>query len=258
MLVPSKDDCRRRGALRPWAGPAAVVVAVIAIAGPGVAAERIGQTAISRNVVEQVTAAPAAIQVGDDVFANEAVRTGGDSAAKFVFSDETNLALGATSTVKLDRFVYKGDTTYLKAAVNFTAGAFRFTTGGSDKGAYQLKTSTATIGVRGTVFDVKVEGGESTITLVEGAIDVCPRKQYDGDPRKLSKAQLKAFHCVQLTKAGQTTVVTSRRASLKASPFSFAEATGCEGGLCTATQTAALDLPAGAGGGGLMCYMKQD
>ncbi len=219
------------------------------------AAERIGKTAVTRNVVEQVATSPSAIQVGDDVFANESVRTGGDSAAKFVFSDETNLALGATSTVKLDRFVYKGDTSYLKAAVNFTAGAFRFTTGGSEKGAYQLKTSTATIGVRGTVFDVRVEGGESTVTLVEGAIDVCPRKEFDGDPRKLSKAQLKAFHCVELDKPGATAVVTSRRASLKSTPFSFASAAGCDGGLCTATTTAELAQPAS---GGLMCYMKQE
>ena len=58
-------------------------------------------------------------------------------AAKFVFSDQTNLALGPTSTVKLDRFVYKGETSYAKAAVNFAAGAFRFTTGASEKGAYQ-------------------------------------------------------------------------------------------------------------------------
>ena len=236
---------------------ASMAFVLLVLGAPAGAAERIGQTAISRNVVEQVAATPTAIVVGDDVFANEAVRTGGDSAAKFVFSDETNLALGATSTVKLDRFVFKGETSYLKAAVNFTAGAFRFTTGGSEKAAYQLKTSTATIGVRGTVFDVKVAGGESTITLVEGAIDVCPRKQYDGDPRKLSASQLKAFHCVQLTRAGQTTVVTAKRASLKGPPFSFAEATGCDGGLCTATMTAELTRPAGTGGG-LMCYMKQD
>lgn len=258
MLMPSTcGSGPQHGGARRLTGMTWLILVVAAAGAPAGAAERIGQTAISRNVVQQVTTTPAAIQVGDDVFADEAVRTGGDSAAKFVFSDETNLALGATSTVKLDRFVYKGETSYLKAAVNFTAGAFRFTTGGSEKGAYQLKTNTATIGVRGTVFDVKVVGGSSTITLVEGAIDVCPRQEYDGDPRKLSQAQLKAFHCVQLTKAGQTTVVTSRRASLKASPFSFAAATGCGEGLCTATTTAALTSPAGPGGG-LMCYMKQD
>jgi hypothetical protein len=223
----------------------------------GSAAETIGKTAVSRNIVEQVATTPAAIQVGDNVFANENVRTGEASAAKFVFSDETNLALGATSTVKLDRFVYKGQSSYLKAAVNFTAGAFRFTTGGSEKGAYQLKTTTATIGVRGTVFDVLVAGGETTITLVEGAVDICPRKEFDGNPRKLSKAQRKAFHCVELNQVGQTASVTSRRASLKSIPFSFADAAGCDGGLCGTTTTAELTQPAG-GGGGLMCYMKQE
>ena len=223
---------------------------------PATAAEKkIGTTAVSRNVVQQTGTRDVAIQVGDDVFSDESVRTGDQSAAKFVFSDETNLALGPTSNVKLDRFVYKGETSYLKAAVNFTAGAFRFTTGGSDKGAYQLKTSTATIGVRGTVFDLSVEGGETVITLVEGAIDVCPRKNYDGDPRKLSKAQLKAFNCVQLTKVGQTAVVGARRANLRSTPFSFADAAGCGDGLCTTTSFAQLSRP---GGGGLMCYMKTD
>ena len=243
-------------AVRAIMAPALTMVLAASLSS-AMAAERIGKAAVARNVVEQVAASTASIAVGDDVFANESVRTGGDSAAKFVFSDETNLALGATSNVKLDRFVYKGETSYIKAAVNFTAGAFRFTTGGSDKGAYQLKTNTATIGVRGTIFDVHVEGGETTVTLVEGAIDVCPRKEYDGDPRKLSKAQLKAFHCVELTKAGQTAFVTSRRASLKAAPFSFAAATGCGGGLCGTTTYAELAGPA-SGGGGLMCYMKQD
>ena len=230
-----------------------VMVAASVSAG---AAERIGKTAVSRNVVQQVTAQPTPIQVGDDVFSNENVRTGEESAAKFVFSDETNLALGAASNVKLDRFVYKGETSYLKAAVNFTAGAFRFTTGGSDKGAYQLKTNTATIGVRGTVFDVLVQGSDTIITLVEGAIDVCPRKNYDGDPRKLSKAQLKQYQCVSLTKVGQTAVVGARRASLRSTPFSFADAAGCGDGLCTTTSFAQLSQP--GTGGGLMCYMKPE
>ena len=256
--LPDLDGLRRtrKIAIRP-AGVMIGLLASLAVSGAASAVERIGGTAVARNVVEQVAAAPAAIKVGDDVFANEAVRTGAESAAKFVFSDQTNLALGPTSTVKLDRFVYKGDTSYVKAAVNFAAGAFRFTTGVSEKGAYELKTNTATIGVRGTVFDVLVVGGESTITLVEGAIAVCPRQNFDGDPRKLSKAQLKAFHCIELNKAGQTTVVTARRASLKATPFSFASAAGCGDGLCTATTATAAMTPIG-GSGDIMCYMKND
>ncbi len=245
-------------ALQSGALTAGLLIGGVALMGSATAAERIGTAAVSRNIVQEVKAAPTTITVGDDVFANEDVRTGADSAAKFVFSDQTNLAVGATSNVKLDRFVYKGETSYIKAAVNFTAGAFRFTTGSSDKGAYQLKTTTATIGVRGTIFDVRVRGGETTVTLIEGAIAICPRKNYDGDPRKLSKAQLKAFHCVELTMAGQTATVTARTASLGAPPFDFAAVTDCDGGLCGRTTTAELAAPAVAAGGPLLCYMKQE
>ncbi len=221
------------------------------------AEERIGNTAVARNeVVRVTTAAPTSIQVGDDVFADENVRTGVDSSAKFVFSDQTNLAVGPTSTVRLDKFVYKGDTSYAKAAMGLAAGAFRFTTGASDKRAYDIKTSTATIGVRGTVFDVLVSRQETTVTLVEGAVAVCPRSRFDGDPRRLSKGQLKRYHCVELDRPGQSTKVTSRQASAPAgtAPFSFA-GSFCAGdeSLCSATATAALDPNNPA-----LCYVNTD
>ena len=229
-----------------------VIGSLLSVASIASAEEKIGNTALVHNTVERVTTTPAAIKPGDDVFANENVRTGVESAAKFVFSDETNLALGPTSSVKLDRFVYKGPVSYTKAAVNFATGAFRFTTGGSDKKAYELKTNTATIGVRGTVFDVLVEGGETTITLVEGDVAVCPRKNFDGDPRRLSQAQMQQFHCVELKRPGQTTVVSSRRASLKSTPFSFASNFCSDGGsLCSATTAASIQQT-----GGIMCYAK--
>ncbi len=228
------------------------------------AQNRIGNTAIAHNEVSQLSAArTSAIQVGDDVFADEQVKTGQESSAKFVFSDQTNLALGPTSTVKLDRFVYKGETTYAKAAVNFAAGAFRFTTGGSEKGAYQLKTGTATIGVRGTVFDVSVKNGVTNVTLIEGEIAICPRGRYDGDPRKLSKAQLKHFDCQDLTKPGQTARVTSRSASLSGTPVNFAGTVcGGDAGLCSTTTAAASSVTIGSAAldpnNPALCYANQD
>ena len=201
--------------------------------------------------------------MGDDVFANERVKTGQDSAAKFIFSDSTNLALGAVSTVALDRFVYNGDTSYTKAAVTFAAGAFRFTTGGSDKSAYQLKTSTATIGVRGTQFDLSVKKGVTTLTLLEGEIVVCPRSRFDGDPRKLSKAQLKAFACLDLTRSGQTAQVTSRSAAFSRTAVDFAGACAGAPGLCSATAFAdASPVPATDAAldpsNPALCYVNQD
>jgi hypothetical protein len=230
------------------------------------AQSRIGATELARNTVSQLsTSGSSAIQVGDDVFANEKVGTGKDSAAKFVFSDSTNLAIGETSSVTLDRFVYKGDTTYTKAAVNFVAGAFRFTTGGSEKGAYQLKTSTATIGVRGTQFDLSVRNGVTKLTLLEGEVAICPRSRFDGDPRKLTKAQLKAHDCLDLTVAGQTAQVSSRSASLSKTPVDFASACGGAAGLCSVSVATASDGRIGTGGTAALdpsdpalCYASQD
>ena len=217
------------------------------------AAERIGSTEIAKNIVQEL-AGPAAkpIAPNDSVFANENVRTGAESAAKFVFSDSTNLAIGPTSTVKLDRFVYNTDADYKKAAIRFTTGAFRFTTGGSEKGAYDLRTNTATIGVRGTIIEVLVEKGESSITLIEGQCVVCPIQNYSGDPRKLSKQQIKKFQCIELTQPNQTTRVTAHSAQSSSTPVNFAANFCGGGGLCGVSVASATSNPP------LMCYMKQD
>ena len=77
---------------------------------------------------------------------DEVVKTGMESAAKLVFSDNTNLSMGPGSAVTLNKFVYSGAGSYEKATFQLVKGAFRFTTGGSDKRAYEIKTPTATIG----------------------------------------------------------------------------------------------------------------
>src|SRR6185295_15323341 len=42
--------------------------------------------------------------------------------------------------------------------------------------AYEIVTPTATIGVRGTVFDVYAkDDGEMAVAMIDGAIEVCPK-----------------------------------------------------------------------------------
>ncbi|MGB3582666.1 MAG: hypothetical protein WBA40_16380, partial [Roseiarcus sp.] len=73
------------------------------------AQEHIGSTALARNDVTRESAgASAPLVTGDSVFRNETVRTGADSNARLVFLDSTNLGVGPTSSVKLDQFVYVG------------------------------------------------------------------------------------------------------------------------------------------------------
>ena len=58
--------------------------------------------------------------------------------------------------------------------INFAVGAFRFLSSSKDPIGYELKTATATMGVRGTVFDFYVtEKGAMVVLMHRGALDVC-------------------------------------------------------------------------------------
>src|SRR5215472_13502882 len=100
--------------------------------------ERIGIAAVVRNTVSQLEPQVTKIAKGDEVVRNEVVRTAADSNAKFVLRDDTNLILGPSSTLKLDRTVFD-DPKAGDIAIKLTSGAFRFVTGHSNKEAYEIK-----------------------------------------------------------------------------------------------------------------------
>lgn len=225
-----------------WVRSSAIVLSVGAclLSAAALAQERIGQAAIARNEVTRVDAGrTSAIGVGDPVFRNEVVRTGAESAAKFVFVDETNLALGPVSTVTLDRFVFAGQATYSQAVVNLAKGAFRFTTGNSDKRAYEIRTNVATLGVRGTILDVLVEDTRTTATLQEGRAIACARRVGPGDRR--------AGGCLELTQPGDTAIITARgvvrAGGGRGRGFDFATVCAGDAGLCGQTTFAQGGAP---------------
>jgi hypothetical protein len=199
---------------------------------PAAQSQTIGVAATVRNDVAQVKGASALpISIGENVVRNEVVRTGADSSTKLVFSDSTNLAVGPVSTVTLDKFVFAGESNYREATVNLVRGAFRFSTGSSDKRAYTINTPVATIGVRGTELDILSERARTVATLNEGQAIVCTRSG-----RK----------CVTLSNPGDTAVVTLggvTRTPPGAPGFSFAQFCSGDGGLCTPTTFASLSSP---------------
>jgi hypothetical protein len=143
-------------------------------ASPVQAQTRIGEAAVVKNEVVRV-AGPSSTQinVGDGLLRDEVVRTGLDSAARLVMADSTNLSLGPSATIKLDRTVFNDEHSYREIAIRMTSGAFRFVTGHSEKAAYKITTPLATIGVRGTILDVLSQRGRTTVVLQEGASSVC-------------------------------------------------------------------------------------
>jgi hypothetical protein len=87
---------------------------------------------------------------GADVHESETIRTGSAGQANLRFIDDTNLSVGPTSVVKLDKFVYdpnKKDAG--SVAIEVSRGAFRFVTGTQNKGEFKIKTPYGTLGVRG-------------------------------------------------------------------------------------------------------------
>ena len=167
-------------------------IAVLA-ASPLSAQTRVGEAAVVKNQVLRVTgSATSQLNVGDGLLRDEIVRTGLDSAARLVMSDSTNLSLGPSASLKLDRTVFDDETHYRDVAIRLTSGAFRFVTGNSEKTAYKITTPLATIGVRGTTLDILSQRGQTVVNLREGQASVCTV----------------SFECVQLTNPGDTAVIT--------------------------------------------------
>jgi len=197
-------------------------------ANPAHAQTRVGEAAVVKNEVVRVMAsATSQINVGDGVLRDEIVRTGLDSAARLVMADSTNLSLGPNATIRLDRTVFNDEHTYRDIAIRLTTGAFRFVTGHSEKTAYKITTTLATIGVRGTILDILSQRSKTTVVLQEGASRVCST----------------GGQCTELTQPGDTAIITSAAGKVTIqktnnSPWTFAATCGAAAGLCSTTQHA--------------------
>jgi hypothetical protein len=154
------------------------IVVVFALASHADAAtDSIGTaTAITTTVTATSDTQTATLKTGDTVFQNETITTDANGIGQFQFNDQTKLAVGPGSTLVLDNFVYDSTTSEGKIVLDLTAGALRFMTGKADHQAYVINTPSATIGVRGTAFDIYTkDDGEMAVAMIDGEIEVCPK-----------------------------------------------------------------------------------
>ena len=208
-------------------------------------AQRVGEAAVVKNQVVRVTGSGGTqINVGDALLRNETVRTGADSAARLVMIDSTNLSLGPSATLTLDRTVFNDEHSYREISIRLASGAFRFVTGHSDKNAYKITTGLATIGVRGTELDIRSLRFSSIVVLGTGAAVVCTL----------------IHQCTSLTEPGDTAVVTSFNGQTTIQKtnnpaWTFAKTCGAAAGLCSTTQYADATPPGDDGSDptGMLC-----
>ena len=126
---------------------AGVLAVLFALSTPANAQSRIG----SANSVKPEASGSIAgtLSAGSSVHANETVKTGSSGQAALGFIDKTNLHVGPSSSVRLDKFVYDPNKGTGSVVIDATKGAFRFSTGAQNKGDFKVKTPYGILGVRG-------------------------------------------------------------------------------------------------------------
>ena len=153
----------------------AIAFGLLSAAGSAQAAPKIG---VAKTVVKlvsgEVERTRRTLAAGDQVFLNEMIRTEPRASTRIIFDDRTSLSIGSRSVVALDEFVYRPGSSSSRIVFSTTRGALRFITGKARSSAYRINTPTATIGVRGTDFDVYVDRYKSTLLLLRGGkVRIC-------------------------------------------------------------------------------------
>ncbi|MGZ3411793.1 MAG: FecR family protein [Xanthobacteraceae bacterium] len=162
--------------MKRYVAAAVVAVSLLSVAQPAWA-DKIGVAAAVKNdVTASLGGTPQPLATGNDVLANQRIRTGVASTAQLLFLDETSVSVAPQSEIVLDRFVYNPNRSAGNVVLTTGRGAFRFVTGAQNPTNYTIKTPVATIGVRGTIVELRnvVINGVmmSIITLMEGSVQI--------------------------------------------------------------------------------------
>lgn len=108
------------------------------------------------------------------VYTGDRVTTGASGQAQIRFRDDTKLVVGPGSSLVIDKFVFNSDGSARAVSMNVVRGTFRFISGTGPSSVYHLQTPTATLGLRGTFFDVEVRpSGETFLALHSGGVRFC-------------------------------------------------------------------------------------
>lgn len=109
------------------------------------------------------------------VVSEETLETVNRGALSMRFVDNTELTMGSSARMVIDRLVYDPSGAYSEnPAISLVSGAFRMVSGRTGGTAQPIALPYGTIGIRGTTWTAVVdpETGASTIKTVEGLVSV--------------------------------------------------------------------------------------
>jgi hypothetical protein len=149
----------------------------------------VGTTVLAKPTVLGVRGADERVlKAGSRVFRNELVRTGPNAQVELKLDDNTKLALGPDAELRLDEFVVAPGDGARSIAVRLLKGTLRFLTGRHSSESYKIETPSATIGVRGTVFDIYIgPEGDTFVLLHKGEVEVCSRARSCRSHRRVGR-----------------------------------------------------------------------
>ena len=113
------------------------------------------------------------LQVGMDVHMGDVVRTNSRGEAQLIFTDDTKLVVGPKSSLVIESYLLRSKNRANNFTVKALSGTFRMVSGKSQKSAYKIKTPTATIGIRGTTFDMAVNRRRTDLFMYTGSAEFC-------------------------------------------------------------------------------------
>jgi len=134
-----------------------LTVATPVLAQPSSPAGRIKVASGSAFIVRQGQSIPA--QIGQLVFEGDRFRTAADGRIGVTLNDDTRVAVGPGSEIRLDRFLYSPAEGRLGFVLAIVRGVVAYVSGRIAKlspDSIRLETPSATVGVRGTRLAIRV------------------------------------------------------------------------------------------------------
>lgn len=149
-----------------------IAIAFLALTLPTLAAGEGTAVGVKPDAVARQGTQDRVLIVGSDVSVGQKIITGPSGNVQLLFDDDTRIVVGPGSSLEIESYLLNGSRSD-RFAVNALAGTFRFISGNSPKSVYSIDTPTASIAVRGTSFDLAVQGRITLTMLYAGALRVC-------------------------------------------------------------------------------------
>jgi hypothetical protein len=116
-----------------------------------------------------------ALNLKDDIYTKDTIKTGEESRVGVFFIDESNISIGPQTTVSVEKLIYSPAKNYREGKVKVLMGKTRFNVGRlfSKESTFEVHTPTAVAGVKGTSFIVWVTDEQLTQLLgISGSVVV--------------------------------------------------------------------------------------